>query len=331
MQDDRSIPLPPRRGLAVSYPPSASGRTEFVLGRRGPKNRLDSNRAYGAFVEEEPDESGAIVRIATVLLTNRECPWRCVFCDLWKDTLDATVSPGAIDAQIRGALAGLPPGPAPKWIKLYNAGSFFDPQAIPPDEFPRIAARLARFDRVIVESHPKLIGESTLHLRDLLLGRLEVAMGLEVANASILARLNKGMTIADFARAAEYLRRSEIDVRAFVLVQPPFVRPEEAVESAQRTLDFAQECGAQVCSLVPTRGGNGALDALAAQGEFTPPRLETLEEAFDRSLKRPRSRVLADLWDLERFSDCPKCFPARRDRLARMNRTQKIEPRVACT
>ncbi len=156
-------------------------------------------------------------------------------------------------------------------------------------------------------------------------------MGLEVANASILARLNKGMTIADFARAAEYLRRSEIDVRAFVLVQPPFVRPEGAVEMARRTLDFAQACGAQVCSLLPTRGGNGALDALAVQGEFTPPRLETLEEVFDRALKRRRSRVFADLWELERFSDCPKCFQARRNRLARMNRTQKIEPRVACT
>jgi radical SAM enzyme (TIGR01210 family) len=319
------------RKLAVSYPSTSTGRTEFVLERRTPKNHLDPNRAYGAFVEDEPDESGALVRVATVLLTNRECPWRCVFCDLWKDTLDATVSLGEIDAQIRGALAGLPAGRPPRWIKLYNAGSFFDPNAIPPDEFPRIAARLARFERVIVESHPKLIGEGTLRLRDLLLGRLEVAMGLEVANASTLARLNKGMTLADFARAAEYLRRSGIDVRAFVLVQPPFVRPEEAVEMALRTLDFAQECGAQVCSLVPTRGGNGALEALAAQGEFAPPRLETLEDVFDRALKRPRSRVFADLWELERFSDCPKCFPARRDRLARMNRTQKVERRVACT
>jgi radical SAM enzyme (TIGR01210 family) len=314
----------------VTYPPTSTGRTEFVLERRGPKHRLDPDRAYGAFLEEEPDESGALVRVATVLLTNRECPWRCVFCDLWKDTLDTTVPPGAIDAQIRGALAGLPAAPAPKWIKLYNAGSFFDPHAIPPDEFPRIAARLSRFDRVVVESHPKLIGESALHLRDLLHGRLEVAMGLEVADDSVLARFNKGMTIADFARAAEFLRRSEIDVRAFVLVQPPFVRPDEAVESALRTLDCAQERGAQVCSLVPTRGGNGALDALAAEGEFTPPRLETLEEVFDRGLVRRRSRVFADLWELERFSGCKKCFPARRDRLARMNRTQKIEPRVAC-
>jgi radical SAM enzyme (TIGR01210 family) len=155
-------------------------------------------------------------------------------------------------------------------------------------------------------------------------------MGLEIANDSILARFDKGMTIADFARACEVLRRSEIDVRAFVLVQPPFVRPEDAVETALRTLDFAQECGAQVCSLVPTRGGNGALGALAAEGEFTQPRLETLEEVFDGGLERPGSRVFADLWELERFSGCSKCFPARRDRLARMNLSQKVEPRVAC-
>jgi radical SAM enzyme (TIGR01210 family) len=311
----------------VSYPKTSTQRADFVLERRGPKNPLDPMRAYGAIVEEEPDGAGGLARVATVFLTNRECPWRCVFCDLWKNTLDETVPPGAIETQIRGALLDLPPA---RWIKLYNAGSFFDPHAVPPGDLPGIAALLAPFERVIVESHPAFVSESALLFRDRIAGKLEVAMGLEVANASMLARMNKGMTLADFVHAAEFLRRENVDVRAFVLVQPPFVRPEEAVARSQRSLDFAQECGAQVCTLIPTRSGNGALETLASMGEFSPPSLATLESTFDLGLKRRRSRVFADLWDLERFSDCSRCFPARRDRLGRMNRAQRVEPRVVC-
>lgn len=304
----------------------SAARTAFVLERRAAKNALDPERAYGAFVEEEPDGLGSIARVATILLTNRECPWRCVFCDLWKNTLDATVPAGAILAQIREALARLPEC---RWIKLYNAGSFFDPLAIPPGDVPEIAEALAGFERVIVESHPKLVGDATLEFRDLLRGRLEVAMGLETADEAVLEKLNKGMTVRDFARAVELLRREEIDVRAFVLVQPPFVVPDDAVDEAVRAAAFAEEAGAGVVSLLPTRGGNGALEALAAEGRFSPPKLSTLEDAFDRSL-RGRARIFADTWDLGAFADCPACFPRRRDRLARMNLSQRVEPRIEC-
>ncbi len=311
-----------------------AARTAFVLDRRAAKNALDPERAYGAFAEEEPEDRdedrdrdrGGVARVATILLTNRECPWRCVFCDLWKNTLDATVPPGAILAQIREALARLPEC---RWIKLYNAGSFFDPLAIPPGDLPAIAEALGGFERVIVESHPKLVGDATLEFRDLLRGQLEVAMGLETADEAVLEKLNKGMTVRDFARAVELLRREEIDVRAFVLVQPPFVEPEDAVDEAVRAAAFAEEAGADVVSLLPTRGGNGALEALAIEGKFSSPRLSTLEDALDRSL-RGRARVFADTWDLGAFADCPACFPPRRDRLARMNLSQRVEPRIEC-
>jgi radical SAM enzyme (TIGR01210 family) len=312
--------------VGFGYPGDSSARTEFVLARRGKKTALDPERAYGAFVEEEPDGEGGTVRVATVLLTNRECPWRCVFCDLWRNTLDATVPFGAIRGQIDRALAELPPA---RWIKLYNAGSFFDPRAIPPGDLASIAESVAGFERVIVESHPKLVGDETLRFRDLLTGRLEVAMGLEAADASVLAKLHKGMTLEDFVHASWLLRREAIGIRAFVLVQPPFVGPEFAVGEAVHAAAFAEKAGADVVALLPTRGGNGALEALAGEGDFAPPKLATLEDAFDASLGGSL-RVLADTWDLDAFADCRDCFAARRDRLARMNLSQKAEPRVAC-
>ena len=93
-------------------------------------------------------------------------------------------------------------------------------------------------------------------------------------------------------------------------------------------MDFAFDCGAKVVSLIPTRAGNGALDELAHAGLFRPPTLTLFEDAVDAAFARRRGRVFADLWDLERFSDDPVTFSARRERLAEMNLRQGILPRV---
>ena len=85
--------------------------------------------------------------------------------------------------------------PRASHLKLYNAGSFFDPRAIPPEEYPAIARLAAPFRRTIVECHPALVGPRCLAFRDLLSGRLEVAMGLETAHPEVLERLNKRMTL----------------------------------------------------------------------------------------------------------------------------------------
>ena len=53
-----------------------------------------------------------------------------------------------------GAIETLPPA---RWVKLYNAGSAFDPRAIPPADDADIARAVAGFERVIVESHPAFL------------------------------------------------------------------------------------------------------------------------------------------------------------------------------
>ena len=446
-----------------AYPEQPPERDRWILARRGARNHLDPFKPHAFLVEEERAESGEIVSVATVFLTNRECPWRCLMCDLWKNTLSETVPVGAIPAQIDFALAelakqrgasfqsggprGLPasrlertrppatgaqvgmaaatlnrkkrppsPGPSPpgkggprrslpdlpriavpspslgsppRQIKLYNSGSFFDRRAIPPEDYPAIADRVREFERVIVECHPALVGKSVLTFRDLLgvkdvnqagppnsqpnpdpsqegnaaaalvdslpssrgVGRrfavaraalistdraashcqkLEVAMGLETAHPEVLEKLNKRMTLEQFRRAAEFLRDSGISLRVFVLVRPPFLGEHEAIYWTGRSLDFAFDCGATAVSLIPTRFGNGALEALAGRGEFSPPQLSSLEAALDYGIGLKRGRVFADLWDLEQFSACSACFGRRRERLRGMNFEQLFRPVVDC-
>lgn len=312
---------------AAPYPGAAVERDRWILSRRGPRNAVDATRPYAFLTEQERAESGEIVSVATLFLTNRECPWRCLMCDLWKNTLTETVPLGAIPAQIDLALGQLPPA---RQLKLYNSGSFFDPRAIPTEDHADIAERVRHFERVIVECHPSLVGESALRFRDLLGGKLEIAMGLETVHTDVLPMLNKRMTLDQFARAAEFLRRHDIALRVFVLVKPPLLDESDAVEWARRSVDFAFDCSASVVSLIPTRLGNGSLETLAAHGDFAPPKLSTFEKAFDDALSQQRGRAFADTWDLERFSDCPACFNARKERLERMNFTQQLEPAVTC-
>lgn len=315
----------------TTYPDTAAARDRWILDRRPPRNPLNPWLPYAFLAEWEPGPSGGAVDVATIFLTNRECPWRCLMCDLWRNTLEETVPAGAVAAQIRHALERLPEiEPGRSHLKLYNAGSFFDPRAIPRAEYPEIARIASEFRRTIVECHPALVGEPCRDFVTMLGRPLEVALGLETAHPDVLQRLNKRMTLDQFRRAAGFLREHGIDVRVFILVRPPWLSEAEGVDWAIRSLDFAFECGASTCSLIPTRAGNGAMEALMAAGEFAPPSLAALETALEYGLTHGAGRVFADLWDVEAFTRCPSCSEARIDRLRAMNSTQSVPEPIAC-
>ena len=314
--------------MPTPYPVIGLERDEWILARRPQRNALDPLRPYAFFVEDEYSADRETVAVATIFLTNRECPWRCLMCDLWRNTLTEAVPAGAIRAQITYALQRLP---VARQVKLYNSGSFFDPQAIPLADYEHIANQVSRFERVIVESHPALIGNNCFRFRDRLTGRLEVAVGLETVHPEILARLNKRMTTEQFASAAGLLQRENVDLRVFILVKPPFMKEDEALEWAARSLNFAFDCGATAVTLIPTRAGNGAMEELASMGEFSPPRLATLESAVAYGLGLHRGRVFAEVWEPNAAGACANCYDARISRLRAMNLAQSVLAKISCT
>jgi len=305
-------------------------RDAFVLGLRPPRNAADPFRPNGFFVEEERRPGGGTDRVATILLTNRECPWRCLMCDLWKNTLEAPTPKGAIPVQMRFALERMP---SANVLKLYNAGSFFDRASIPREDHEEIASLARGFERVVVECHPALVDESCVRFRDLLGGpKLEVAIGLETSEEEILRSLNKGMTVADFENAASFLLRNRISLRVFVLVGIPFLRKEEWPAATRASIDLSFRAGAEIVSLIPTRLGNGALEELQRQGHFQPPTLRDLEMALEDFFEGEEGRVaatglvLADLWDADALNAPPCCAAARIERLRSMNTFQRNLP-----
>jgi len=102
----------------------------------------------------------------------------------------------------------------------------------------------------------------------------------------------------------------------------------------------ALTAGASAISLIPTRTGNGALEALAApapvvnEGRFRQPTLPDLERSLALAYAHASgsgARIFADLWNLERFATCAHCLDARRERLHAMNLEQRVLPQAPCS
>lgn len=296
---------------------------------RSSRNALNPDIPYHFLHELEPDIEGNLQKVNTIFLTSKECSFKCLMCDLWKNTLPGATPPGAIVRQIDYALARLPDADV---IKLYNSGNFFDQKAIPLVDYPAIIDRLKPFRRIIVENHPKLCGDTCLEFNDKLGGTLEVAMGLESIHPDVLPKLNKQMTAEDFKQAAAFLIKHNIDVRAFILLNPPYLtNKQENIQWTFNAVKFAFESGAGVCSIIPTRPGNGIMDLLYEQGHYTPPSIDMLEDVFESALGLQQGRVFVDTWDIGFLSRCPVCFEARKKRLETMNSDQKIHGRIACS
>ena len=309
------------------FPASPAERTRWIVQARDgvPRVPVEATRPAAWIIETERQADGTLAEGLTVFLVNRECPWHCAMCDLWRYTIERPVGPGDIPRQLDVAFAEAS-RPSLSWIKLYNAGSFFDSGAIPVSDHAEIAARCTPFKRVIVECHPALVGPGVVRFRDSLAPgtRLEVAMGLETVHPGALDRLNKRITTRSFRAAADFLHSHDCDLRTFLLVRPPFIPEADCPAWLERSIDFAFECEADPVVLIPTRTGNGAMERLLGMGEFSLPRLELLEEGIRYGLHQGRGRVFADLWDLERFVAPGDDLEGRRALLETVNRDQKL-------
>lgn len=295
---------------------------------RPEKNHVNPEVPYHFLHETEPDANGQLQRVNTIFLTGRECAFKCLMCDLWKNTLDESTPKGAILKQLDYALSRLPEGDV---IKLYNSSNFFDPKSVPLEDYPGIIERVKSYKRVIVENHPKLCGDACLDFSKQLDGKLEIAMGLETLHPDILPLLNKQMTAQDFANAANFLSNHGIDVRAFILLNPPYLTGrDENIKWALAAADFAFGNGVKCCSIIPTRPGNGIMELLQQQHRYSPPSLDMLEEVFEQALALKKGRVFVDTWELGFLSQCSECFDARKNRLDTMNLDQHIHSKITC-
>ena len=307
-----------------------------IVAQRPAKNRVSPDRPYAWMIEPESDVEGNLQQVVTLFLTGSECPFRCTMCDLWKNTLDGPTPIGAIPQQIEFALNDLgidpqsPQAAGVSTIKLYNSSNFFDKRAVPQEDWQAVCDLTRNFETVIVENHPALSGDAVFDFQRKLVGQLEIAMGLETTHPDVLPWLNKQMQLDQYHEAVQRLVQQDIRVRTFILVKPPSLTESQGVDWAIRSMEYAFECGVECCSMVPVRAGNGTMDQLRQSGFFEPPQVASLERVLEAGLQLRRGRVVMDLWDRDLFGGCDGCRERRLQRIANMNQTQSISPRVEC-
>jgi radical SAM enzyme (TIGR01210 family) len=300
-----------------------------IVAARGSRSPLDPAKPYAAFVEREHSSAGEVEDVAAIFLTNKECPFRCVFCDLWQNTLPDRIADGLVAGQVDWALSNLP---ELSHVKLYNAGSFFDSEAIPSADLPRIAQLLTGKRSAIVECHPRFVDERCVSFAKAIAPvKLEIAIGLETVDPEVLPRIKPSMTLDDFERAARFLTDNGIDIRAFILLGPPGHFGAERITWAKRSIEHAFALGVGCCVVIPVRPGNGIVDALAAQGLYSKTNLAELQAVVEYGIRLGRGRVFADLWDVEWFAACPHCSGARTAALEQMNLTQRPSVPTDCS
>jgi archaeosine synthase beta-subunit len=297
---------------------------------RPPKVQVDPYTAHGSSFELERRPEGVLKRALTVFLAGAECPFTCSFCDLWRWTIEGPTPPGALTLQLERILQAHDTVAADR-LKLYNASNFFDERAVPSEDLAGIARLAGSFAGVTVESHANTIGPRVLAFARQIVGRLEVAVGLETIHPLAASRLNKGLDLARFDWAARFLSDNGVDLRVFVLLGAPYVPVEETIAWTVRAVEYAVERGASVVSIIPARGGNGEMERLQALGHFTPPTLSQLEETLDVCLQYTSAVVTADLWDVDRLAACAHCSAERVERLRRLNQSGRPWQPVSCT
>jgi hypothetical protein len=277
--------------------------------------------------ETEIFPDGTPKSIGTVFLRNGACPLSCVYCALYRQATPGAAAGAEIARQIRSARARLGEVAG---LKLYNGSSLFEPRSIRQSagDLAAIAAEVADLELVVVESRSEQAGRAAA-FRSLLRGRLEVAIGLEVADDGLLRKLGKPTSVDRFRTAARELSDAGILLRAFVLVQPPFVSPDRSRALALETFRLARDAGARVVSLLPVVSNHEPMERLRAAGEFTEIELGAYFDIVAACAFEGGAVVVAELDSLSRLPGCDTCRDARVAALARLNAAGTLAP-VPC-
>jgi len=178
-------------------------------------------------------------------------------------------------------------------LKVYTSGSFLDEREVPASVRDEVLdACHDRGTRLLFESRPEFVVQQRLQEVLARHDDLEVALGLESANDLVLANsINKGFTRKDYDRAAELLNGSNIAVRTYVLLKPPFLTESEAIQDSIATIGHAAKFSETV-SLNPVNVQKGTLvEKMWRTWSYRPPWLWSVLEVLKATARAPKRLV----------------------------------------
>lgn len=202
-------------------------------------------------------------RKKVILMSNGCCVPTCTMCPFTNYNYygcgNGSKNKISLIGQIKDILDDKKNGPHYDELALYNDGSFFAEAEIPMDDLREIAKLINKSDIKVlsVESLPQFITKEKLEEFSQILGEnilLEVGIGLQSSNSIVReVCVNTSFSNEDFENAVKTLNDVGAKVKTYVLVKPPFLTEEEAIDDALNTLEYLNNLGEKYVTLCPTR------------------------------------------------------------------------------
>jgi radical SAM enzyme (TIGR01210 family) len=285
--------------------------------RPAPAAPEDARRYVNQWVEREalgPDGVSAFV----LILRTRGCYWAdekgCSMCGYAKDTLGRSATPAELSEQLDRALrryAGEP------YVKVYTSGSFLDDREVDPASRERLVAAFSgRARRLLFETLPEFATPEVLRpLRASFSGELEVALGLESTDPTVLGRyVHKNAPPSEYLAAGDRVRSLGLRAKAYLLLKPPYLTEAESVADVVRSVGEAAP-HFDALSVNPVHIQNGTVvEWLFRRGRYRPPWLWSVVEVLrEGAARRGAARLVSfpTAGGLARGPhNCGRCDPA---------------------
>ena len=229
------------------------------------------------------------VRAFVLILKTRGCYWAdvkgCTMCGYSKDTLGRSATPEELSEQLARALARYRDEP---YVKVYTSGSFLDDREVDSGSRGRIVGAFSgRARRFLFETLPEFATEATLRpLRDAFQGELEVALGLESVDPTVLAKyVHKSAGPEEYLAAGDRVRSLGMRSKAYLLLKPPHLSESESVDDVVRSVEEAAQ-HFDALSINPVHIQNGTVvEWLYRRGRYRPPWLWSVVDALSRGAR----------------------------------------------
>ncbi len=259
---------------------------EIIKSLREKTERIHDPDEYVAVWSEYEPYKNRREKAFVIILKTRGCFWfkhsGCSMCGYYKDTDPGDVNDSNIMNQIEKAVKKIKDE---KIIKIFNSGSFFDPNEISENTQMKILELFSGMERVIVETRPEFVTYERMS-RFKKFENLMVAIGLESSSDDVLKySINKGFSSSEYVRAAKVLNDLSIPLKTYILLKPPFLTEREAIEDAIKSIEFAAGYS-ELISINPVDVQSYTLvEYLWNKGFYRPPWLWSLVEVLRRTAK----------------------------------------------
>lgn len=189
-------------------------------------------------------------------------------------------------------------------LKIFNSGSFFDDEEISSAARRHIYEKIEEIENIrefVVESRIEYINSSKLReLKESLKKKyIEIGIGVETVNDYIRNYyINKGTSFNDFRTILNLCKKSQIGVKAYILLKPPFLNEQAAIDDCINSVNTLINLGVNTISINPLNIQKGTLvESLYLQNRYRPPWYYSLFKVFKKSLTEENLkgvRILSD-------------------------------------